>query len=61
MWCHNILGDKKGSISHLLHIDPIGPGSVLLCYKLVVLKKENPEPILTFQIIECRNSLIILV
>ena len=55
MWCYNILGDNKGSISHLLHIDPIDPGSVLLNNKPFVLKKENPEPILTFKIIECRK------
>ena len=43
MWCYNILGDNKGSISHLLCIDPIAAESILLTDNLVALKRENSE------------------
>ena len=61
IWCYNILGDNKGSISHILQHDNITPGSVLLAYNLVVLKKENPEPIFKVNRIEWENALIFLV
>ena len=52
MWCYNILGDNNGSLSHILQLDPINPGSFLLTSNLVALKRENPYPILTVKIIE---------
>ena len=47
MWWYNILGDNEGSISDLLRIYPITTGSILLTVKLVALKREHFEPILT--------------
>ena len=47
MWWYNILRDNKGSISHLLWLDSITEGSILLTVKLVALKRGNCEPILT--------------
>ena len=38
MWWCNILGDNEGSISHVLQIDPIDSGSILLTHNLVALK-----------------------
>ena len=55
MWCYNILGDNEGSISHLLRLDPITPGSILLTDNLVALKRGNYEPILTTKRIEWRK------
>ena len=57
MWWYNtrILGDNKGSISHLLRHDIISSGSILLTVKLVVLKRENYEPILAVKKTECRK------
>ena len=55
MWWYNILGDNKGIISHLLCIDPITAGSILLTAKLVSLKKENYEPILIVKRTEWRK------
>ena len=55
MWWYNILGDNEVSISHILRIDPITAGSILLTVKLVVsvaLKRVNSEPILTVKITE---------
>ena len=46
LW-YNILGDNEGSISHILRLDPITTGSILLTVKLVAPKRENYEPILT--------------
>ena len=46
LW-YNILGDNKGIVSHLLRLDPINSGSILLTDNLVALKSENSEPILT--------------
>ena len=43
----NILGDNEGIISHLLWIDPIAAGSILLTDNLVALKRENYDIILT--------------
>ena len=45
----------SGSISHLLQLDPINQGSVLLNSTLFALKRENPDPILTVKIIEWRK------
>ena len=45
MWWYNILGDNEGSISHLLQLDHITAGSILLTANLVALKRENYEPI----------------
>ena len=55
MWWYNILGDKEGSISHILRIYPITAGSILLTVKLVALKRENSEPILTVKRTEWRK------
>ena len=44
MWCYNILGDNNGSLSHILQLDPINPGSVLLTSNLVALKREIQSP-----------------
>ena len=46
MWWYNILGDNEGSISHILRLDPITAGSILLTANLVALKRGNSEPIL---------------
>ena len=46
MWWYNILGENEGSILHILQIDPITAGSILLTDNLVLLKRENSEPIL---------------
>ena len=55
MCWYNILGDNKGSISHILWLDPITAGSILLTVKLVALKRENYEPILTVKRTEWRK------
>ena len=55
MWWYNILGDNEGSISHLLQHDPITAGSILLNVKLVTMKRENREPILTVKLNEWRK------
>ena len=47
MWWYNILGDNEGNISHLLRLDPITAGSILLTIKIVAPKRGNSEPILT--------------
>ena len=47
MLCYNILGDNKGIISDILQLDPITAGPVLLTVKLVALKRENHEPIVS--------------
>ena len=55
MWCYNILGDNKGSISHLLQLDTTTTGYFLLTSNLVALKRGNYEPILTVKMIEWRK------
>ena len=40
---------NKGRISHILWLDPIDAGSILLTANLVALKRENYEPILTVE------------
>ena len=52
MWWYNILGDNEGSISHILRLDPITAGSILLTDNLVAPKRGNSEPILTLKITE---------
>ena len=44
MWWYNILGDYEGSISHILWLDPIATGSILLTANLFALKRGNYEP-----------------
>ena len=55
MWWYNILGDNEGSISHLLRLDPITSGCILLTADLVALKRENSEPILIVKRTEWRK------
>ena len=55
MWWYNILGDNEGSMPHILQLDPITGGSILLTVKLVVPKKENYDTILTVKITEWRK------
>ena len=55
MWRYNILGDNKGRIPHILRLDPITAGCVLLTAKLVALKRGNIEPILTVKRTEWRK------
>ena len=55
IWWYNILGGNKGSTSHLLRLDPITAGSILLTAKLFALKRENSEPILTVKRTEWRK------
>ena len=49
MWWYNILGDNEISISYLLRLDPITAGSILLTVKLVALKRDNRDPILSLK------------
>ena len=44
LW-YNILGDNNGRISHLLRLDIITVGCILLTANLVALKEENDDPI----------------
>ena len=46
MWWYNILGDIEGSISHILGIDPITEGPVLITYNILASKRENSDPVL---------------
>ena len=55
MWWYNIIGNKEGSISHLLRLGPITEGSILLTVNLVALKRENSEPILIVKRTEWRK------
>ena len=52
MGWYNILGNNKGSISHILWIDPISEGYILLTNKIVALKRVHYEPILILKITE---------
>ena len=61
MRCYNILGDINVIISHVLQLDPITEGSVLLYYNLVTLKRGSHDTILTVKRIEWRNTFNILV
>ena len=51
----NILGDNKVSIKHILQLDTIDKGSILITANLVILKRENLEPNLTVKIINWRK------
>ena len=55
MWWYNTLGDNEGSISYILCLDTIYAGYVLLTDKLISLKMENPDPILTVKRTEWRK------
>ena len=55
MWWYIILGDNEGSISHILRLDPITAGSILLTTKLVALKRGNFDPVLTVKRTEWRK------
>ena len=55
VWWQNILGNNKGRISHLLLLDPITEGSILLTVKIVALKRGNSETILTVKRAEWRK------
>ena len=46
MWWYNILGDNEGSISHILRLDTITSGYILITSNLVALKRGNSDPIL---------------
>ena len=46
MCWYNILGDNEGSISHILQLDIITAGSIVLTFKLVALKRKHYDPIL---------------
>ena len=48
---YNIIGDNEGSISHLLQIDPITVGCILLTDAIIYLKRGNNYPILIVTII----------
>ena len=52
---YNILGDKEGRISHILRLDTVNAGSILITVKLVALKTESSEPILTVKITEWKK------
>ena len=49
IWCYNILGNNKGSISCILWIDHISAGSILLTIKLVAPERENTESIVNIK------------
>ena len=55
MWWYNILGENEGNISHLLQIDAISAGHVILTSDLVALKRKNTDIILTMKRIEWRK------
>ena len=54
LW-YNILGDKEGSLSHILRFDTITEGSDIITANLVALKRENYEPILIVKRTEWRK------
>ena len=55
IWWYNILRDKEVSISYILRIYNITEGYVLLNYNLILMKRENTEPILGVKIIEWKK------
>ena len=57
MWWYNILGDNKGSISHLSRLDPIIAGSILLTITFFAMKRGNYETILTVKRTEWRKCI----
>ena len=44
MWWYNIIGYNEGSTLHILHLDPINVGSILLTANLLQLKGEIVIP-----------------
>ena len=55
MWWYNILGDNGGSILHILRLDPIAAGSILVTANLIAPKRGNSDPILIVKRNEWRN------
>ena len=55
MWLYNIFWDNERIISHILRIDTITEGSILLTADLIALKRENCEPILIVNRTEWRK------
>ena len=47
IWWYNIIWDNNRIISHILRLDPITAGYVLLTDYLVSMKRQNYEPIST--------------
>ena len=56
-----LLEDNEVSISHILQIDPINAGSILLTANLVAPKRENMIPFKQLKEMNGGNSLINLV
>ena len=57
MCWYNIIGYNEGSMSHLLRLDPITAGAILLTVNLVALKRENCEHVLIVKRTEWRKSI----
>ena len=55
MWWYNIIGYNQGIISHILQLDNITEGSMLLNVKPVALKRVTYEPILIVNRTKWRN------
>ena len=55
MWWYNILGYNEVSISYILRLDTITIGYILLTTKLVALKGEHYDPIITVKRTEWRK------
>ena len=55
MWFYNIIVYNNEIISHILQIYTINPGYVLITTKLVTLKRENHDIILTVKRTEWRK------
>ena len=55
MWRYNIIGDNVGSISHILRLDTLTAGSILLTDNLVALKRGKYDPILIVKRTEWRK------
>ena len=49
------LRDNEGSISNILRLDTITPGSFLITTIIVALKEENSDPVLTVKRTEWRK------
>ena len=58
---YNILGYNEGIISHLIRLDPISSGYILLAVRPVAQKNENYEPISIVKITEWRKLIHCLV
>ena len=55
MWWYNTLEDNKGSISHILRLDSITAGYILLTATIFAPRRENYDPILTMKGTEWRK------